>query len=291
MRGKARRQKSEEEIRESQRTEALTHLQKGEISKAVSRLTSFGVASMDDPTVMAALRSIYVARGKELPESVIMGQPIDSLGGLKETLLKLPTGVSPGTGGLRGEYLTCLAEVWEDHTMLEQFGLMYLCGQLPAWWYRVWGSVTTVPLFKTVERETVRPVGMRNPQIRTLHSQVIWDNRAAFTAFLEPQQLAPSEAGGQKLVNQVRMLMEEHMDWVMANVDVRNAHNEVVEVSYSDITGSRANTTAFDLVCRCCARSTHRLGDRRGAGGGGDPGRSKGIGVLCHCNPAGCQEF
>ena len=108
------------------------------------------------------------------------------MGSLKETLLGLPTGVSPGTGGLRAEYLTCLAEVWEEESMqlLEDFSMLYLCASLPPWWYRVWGSVTTVPLFKTEARETVRPVGVRNPLIRTLHSRVIRDNRAALTAVL-----------------------------------------------------------------------------------------------------------
>ena len=227
--GRTRRQKSEEEIKEGQRKLALSHLQKGEISKAVSRLTSFGMASIDDPVVMAALKSKYVARGKELPESVIMGQAVDFLGGLKETFASLPTGVSPGTGGLRAEYLTCLAEVWEDGTMaiLEEFSMLYISGNLPPWWYRVWGCVTTVPLYKTVEMATVRPVGIKNPLIRTLHSRVIRDNRAALTAVLEPQQLALSLAGGHKLVHQVRMMMEEHRDWVVVKLDVRNAHNEV----------------------------------------------------------------
>ena len=104
---------------------------------------------------------------------------------------------------------------------------MYLGSHLPPWWYKVWGSVTTVPLFKTVERETVRPVGVRNPLIRTLHSRVIRENRATLNAFLEPEQLALSQAGGHKLVHQVRQAMEEHRDWVVAKVDVRNAHNEI----------------------------------------------------------------
>ena len=60
----------------------------------------------------------------------------------------------------------------------------------------------------------VRPVGIRNPLIRTLHSRVIRENRAALTAVLEPQQLALSLAGGHKLVHQVRTMMEEHRDWV-----------------------------------------------------------------------------
>ena len=89
-------------------------------------------------------------------------------------------------------------------SLLEEFGLLYLSGSLPHWWYRVWGCVTTVPLYKTLEMDAVRPVGVRNPLIRTLHSRVIRDNRATFAAVLEPQQLALSLAGGHKLVHQVR---------------------------------------------------------------------------------------
>ena len=59
--GARRKEKSEMEKREDQRKVALSHLLKGEISKAVSRLTSFGVASTEDPAVMAALRAKYGA--------------------------------------------------------------------------------------------------------------------------------------------------------------------------------------------------------------------------------------
>ena len=127
------------------------------------------MASTEDPAVIAALRAKYVEQGKDLPDTVMMGQPINSLGGLKEALLNIPTGVSPGTGGLRGEFLTSLTKVLDDNTayqcLLGEYGMLYLNGQLPPWWFRVWASVTTVPLFKTVERETVRPVGVRNPLI------------------------------------------------------------------------------------------------------------------------------
>ena len=130
---------------------ALEHLAKGQISKAVARLTSHGVADTRDLTVMAGLRSKYVARGREMPATVTLGQPVDRVAGLKDTLLNLGTGSSPGTGGMRGEFLTCLAEVWQDGDMarLEDFSMLYLTGALPAWFYKVWGSVTTVPLFKT----------------------------------------------------------------------------------------------------------------------------------------------
>ena len=66
--------------------------------------------------------------------------------------------------------------------------------------------------------------------IRTIHTRVIRENKAAFNSHLEPQQLALSEAGGHKLVHQVRMAMEQNRDWVVAKVDVRNAHNEQVNM-------------------------------------------------------------
>ena len=147
----ARPAQSEEEIKRQKRKVALEHLARGQISKAVARLTSHGVADTRDLTVMAGLRSKYVARGREMPATVTLGQPVDRVAGLKDTLLNLGTGSSPGTGGMRGEFLTCLAEVWQDGDMarLEDFSMLYLTGALPAWFYKVWGSVTTVPLFKT----------------------------------------------------------------------------------------------------------------------------------------------
>ena len=122
----------------------------------------------------------------------------------------------------------------------------FLSGHLPPGWCRVWGSVITVPLFKTGERETVRPVRVGNPLIHTLHSRVISENRGAFTDFLEPQQLALSQAGGHKLVHQVRKMMEEHRDWVVAKLDVRNAHNEVWRSAI--LTGLEAQPTLQHLA-------------------------------------------
>ena len=204
-------------------------LSKGQVSKAVSRLTSHGVADTKDPTVMIGLRSKYVARSRELPASVTMGQPVDNVAGLKDALLNLGTGTSPGTGGMRPEFLTTLAEVMEEGEMakLEDFSMLYLNGALPPWFYAVWGSVTTVPLFKSRERTSLRPVGVMTPLIRTLHSMVIRDNRAVLTSFLEPQQLCLSLSGGHKLVNAVRMLLEDNPDFVCYKLDLRNAHNEV----------------------------------------------------------------
>ena len=103
---------------------------------------------------MAALRSKYLARRRLLPPSVSRGQCVDNLAGLRESMLSLESGVAPGTGGMRNEFLTTLAEVWSDEEMarMEEFGMKYLNGLLPPWFYRVWGTGTNVPLFKTEQR-------------------------------------------------------------------------------------------------------------------------------------------
>ena len=111
---------------------------------------------------------------------------MDNLRGLREVLLGLQGGVSAGTGGLKPEYLTCLAEVWGDEQMgmLEQFGLRYLTGQLPLWWYKVWLSLTTVTLFKTSDHDTVCPVGIEPCLARTFHKVVNKENRPVLVNFL-----------------------------------------------------------------------------------------------------------
>ena len=154
---------------------------------------------------------------------------MDNLRGLREVLLGLQGGVSAGTGGLKPEYLTCLAEVWgyEQMGMLEQFGLRYLTGQLPLWWYKVWLSLTTVALFKTSDQDTIRPVGIEPCLARTFHKVVNKENRTVLVNFLEPQQLAMSVAGGAKLVHSVRMMSEAEPDFVVVKLDIKNAFNSV----------------------------------------------------------------
>ena len=68
--------------------------------------------------------------GQVLARHCVNGAASRLPGGLKEALLNLPTRVSPGTGGLRSELLTGLAEVWQDNTLLEDFGMLYLNGTL-----------------------------------------------------------------------------------------------------------------------------------------------------------------
>ena len=84
-------------------------------------------------------------------------------------------GKSPGTGGMRPEYLKVLAEEMtnEQFHLLESFGMKYLCGNLPPWFYEVWLTVMTVPLFKTEKNDAVRPLGIRNPSAREFNKAVV----------------------------------------------------------------------------------------------------------------------
>ena len=211
------------------RKTVLALLKRGQVSRAVRRICSNGLASLDDPQVQAALQAKYTERGRELPSHVFKGQCMDRMEGLKEDLLGLDQGVAPGFGGLRNEHLRCLGEVWEDDKIacLETFSLRYVNGDLSPWFYKVWGSVSTFPLFKNSLRDALRPVGVKSSLIRSIHKKVVVKNRGALTEFLEPEQLALSKAGGAKLVHQVRMMSEENPDMVVVKVDMRNAHNEV----------------------------------------------------------------
>ena len=91
----------------------------------------------------------YPDRGRTLSEMVTFGRLVESLNSFRDSLLNLERGKSPGTGGLRSEFLVVLGEIMTDAqiNMFESFGMKYLCGELPAWFYQVWLSVMTVPLF------------------------------------------------------------------------------------------------------------------------------------------------
>ena len=76
-------------------------------------MTSHGVACIDNPDTKTALKSKYPLRGRELPQTVTRGQAVDTMKSLRDAFLSLKSGVAPGTGQLRPEFLVTLAEVWE----------------------------------------------------------------------------------------------------------------------------------------------------------------------------------
>ena len=119
-------------------------------------------------SVREQLRSKYPEGRGGMPEDLRKSTPVEHLRGLRENLRSLDKTTAPGTGGLRPAYLITLAELMEADQMskLEDFGLRYARGDLPHWFYAVWLSVCTVPIFKTAERDSIRPLGIRNVALR-----------------------------------------------------------------------------------------------------------------------------
>ena len=129
---------------------------------------------------------------------------------------------------MKAEYLIVLAQKLDDEEigLLEDFGMRYLNGELPVWFYPVWLTVQTVPLFKSEQQNTLRPVGVRNPLLKIWHREVVLQNKQELKAFLEPQQIASTEAGAAKLVMSVRSMIEMNRDWIVLKLDLFNAFNE-----------------------------------------------------------------
>ena len=74
--------------------------------------------------------------------------------------MSLEPGTTPGTGALRPEYLISLGEHMEEWemTLLHEFGIAYVSGDLPPWFYRLWLTLQTVAPYKNEEKSDVRPL-------------------------------------------------------------------------------------------------------------------------------------
>ena len=214
-----RRLVDEEEALTKLRREVMGLISAGQVGRGMRLITSHGLA---DP---------------QNPESVIKVKPIDKFRGLKESLLSLQPGTSPGSGGMRPEYLIALGERMEqgDLDLFEQFGLAYVAGDLPSWFYCLWLSLQTVPLFKTAEKDRVRPLGIRHSLTRLFHKEVMIQHRPVVREYLEPQQLGQSQAGAAKLVHSIRGLLDQNPDFVCVVVDIENCYNEVSRRAVLDV--------------------------------------------------------
>ena len=217
-----------EDDQERRRREVVALISAGQISRAMSRVTSHGLASMEDAAVMAQVAAKYPPRGRSLPARVPKGQPVEHLRGLRDCLKALQPGSSPGCGGMRPEFLRVLGDYMEEEDMviLEEFGMSYLQGDLPKWFYPLWLSVQTVPIFKNSGRCAVRPLGLRTPLLKVFHKQVVSQNLPEVKAYLEPVQLGMSRGGAQKLVFSIRALLNARPDFICVKIDCRNAYNE-----------------------------------------------------------------
>lgn len=125
--GRAVDRSEEDEVQFLRRT-AVDLIGKGQVSKAVSRICSNGVANIQEPVIMEQIREKYPDRGRDTPVRVEKRQCVEGLGGLREDLQNLERGVAPGCGGLRNEFLKVLADKMsaEQMQLLESFGVNYL---------------------------------------------------------------------------------------------------------------------------------------------------------------------
>ena len=96
-RRRRRRNPGQGQDRDRQRETVLNLVAKGQVGRAARRISSHGVASVDCAATMAALKAKYPTRSHPMPASVSKGQVVDNLAGLKDSLLSLEKGVSPGT--------------------------------------------------------------------------------------------------------------------------------------------------------------------------------------------------
>ena len=55
----------------------------------------------------------------------------------------------------------------EGMERLKNVDMMYIIGELPPWYYVCALTVQTVAVYKTEERVSVRPLGLRNPLLKT----------------------------------------------------------------------------------------------------------------------------
>ena len=212
------------------RREVVSLIEAGQVSRAMQRMTSHGLADMADPAVLTQLQDKFPARQDTLPPSVPSYAPIDSFIGLREKLLSMDTnrGSSPGCGGMRPEFLAALGDRLEDGELenLEIFALQYAAGKLPPWLYRLWLSTQTVPMHKTAARDAIRPIGIRHSWPRLFHKEIISQSKPEIREFLEPQQLGQSQAGAAKLTHAVRGLLELNSNFICVSTDIKNCYNE-----------------------------------------------------------------
>ena len=113
-----------------------------------------------------------------MPDTVTPGSCLERVPSLRDTLLNLQPGVSSGFGALRHEHLRCAAQHWEEREedTLEQFALAYLNGKLPPWVYKIWGSVSSVPLFKTIEQSPSEMLSLANI---ARNANPFWDTKSS----------------------------------------------------------------------------------------------------------------
>ena len=212
-----------------QRRIVLGLIESGQLGKAMGRVNSHGLGDINNPVIRDQLTEKFPPRQRPLPDSVPKIKPIDNFKDIRTSLLSLNPGTAPGSGGLRNEYLTAWGERMEDRELklLEDLGLAYSAGELPAWYYVVWQSLQTVAPFKDNLLEAVRPLGLKNSLTKLYNKEVMVQSKPEMREFLEPVQLGLSVAGAALLTRSVSGVMQTYKEFICFRLDLKNAFDEM----------------------------------------------------------------
>ena len=233
----------------------------GELSRAVRELESKGMGNLSDSAIQAQLERKHKARRPEdeLPESLLEYAAMDddddsarpdaerclaAFGPrvevkLQESMRKLRRMRGTGVTGFRNEYLKALSENFEDQRaktvvpLIEEFAERFVNADLPAWFYYAYATVEECAPIKEAgvggEPPDCRPVGKGECLPRMINSKLVADNKGAAYEALWPWNVGTAVTDGCGiLAHGLRLATELRPDWVLINLDIKNAHNELL---------------------------------------------------------------
>ena len=91
-------------MKEDRRNKVIELIEKNQISRAVSRISSCGVAELDTEEDRRKVREKYPEKKKEGRVDIVKQAPVDNFRGVVEKLTRLRKETSTVTDGLRPEY-------------------------------------------------------------------------------------------------------------------------------------------------------------------------------------------
>ena len=232
--------------RTQERAELVARVQElveeGQLARAARLLRSAGICEVT-PQLLDQLRRKHPSRTHSVPE-VLEGVFPAATVSLEETFRHIRRRYSaPGRTGRRGEYLTALTRRFSDARarlvmpLYDEFGSAAASAQLPRWFYAAWGTSWVCPLVKPVPEGQVppaqpdaRPIAIGEQDLRAILGQLVQDAtypRGVGSFGTGPGVVWSAGCGVSIVIFGMRLLLEQHPDWVIVRIDLRNAFNEV----------------------------------------------------------------
>ena len=261
--------------------QALSLIQRGELSRAQRLIESKGMGNLADAAVVEQLAGKHPLRKQALPDQLDAGalaryNPLTVH--LEDKYRQLGRLAGSGPSGYRNEYLIALARAFSDERaqravpLHERFAEEYVNARLPAWFCYIWASVRLVaPIKKWLDSSRVpdvRPVGIGEPRRVACVSHVFdtWKSRLA--ARLWPQQVAIGvNSGVHLLAVGLRAALEIRPRWIILKLDFVNAFNEMTRASVIKVVDAGFDEEFVDLQpmlrTQLDFKSPIFLGDRR----------------------------